>query len=104
MIIESQPSYDVVSLDRLVPTDPRRRADRELVDRFEPAVDCALGGAHLHLEEAHVDVDVCRSRCLHVEQALDRIVGSSPTPASTAPGGPTMPNCQRTWFFAAVDR
>ena len=24
---------------------------------------------------------------------------SSPSPASAAPGGPSTPNCQRTWFL-----
>ena len=27
-----------------------------------------------------------------------------PPGAAAAPGGPRTPNCQRTWFLAAVDR
>ena len=34
-----------------------------------------------------------------LQQALHASRAGSPTPASAAPGGPSTPNCQRTWFL-----
>ena len=57
-------------LDGLMPADPRRGADRQLIDRLKSARHCPLRRAHLHLQEPCVHVDLRRARTVDLDQAL----------------------------------
>ena len=59
-----------------------------------------MHAAVLELQEPQVHHEVVEDVSRH---CMD-IVGDSPTPASSAPTGPSTPSCQRVWFLLEVAR
>ena len=81
-----------------------RVAGPQLVDRLEAAVGVARSAVRrCSWRKRRCTVDRRAPSSGRSRHSTARSA-SSPSPASAAPGGPSTPNCQRTWFLAAVDR